>query len=187
MSNLKVSASPQPAMSTNPQPVVFAVDDTQRVSGLLQVPPAACACYVMAHGAGAGIGAFVHGELCERSRQSRHRHAALSVRLHGTRLQASGRAATCPRRRPRRSRGGIAPATRSCPVRRRQVLWWPHDFAKRKAYSAVARRPGPGFPGLSAASGGEPSVSCAEHLPTVQIPMLFLQGTRDEFAWICGQ
>src|SRR5919107_1993822 len=37
------------------QPVTIRIDDAQRVSGLLQAPPAARACYVLAHGAGAGM------------------------------------------------------------------------------------------------------------------------------------
>src|SRR5881296_3524382 len=40
---------------TTPQPVTIAVDDAQRVSGLLQAPSGARACYVLAHGAGAGM------------------------------------------------------------------------------------------------------------------------------------
>jgi len=38
-----------------PQAVTIAVDDALAVSGLLQVPRQARACYVLAHGAGAGI------------------------------------------------------------------------------------------------------------------------------------
>src|SRR5436190_17848799 len=41
--------------STSPQPVTITVNDARRVSGLLQAPPAARACYVLAHGAGAGM------------------------------------------------------------------------------------------------------------------------------------
>src|SRR5437762_3633117 len=37
------------------QLVTIIVNDAQRVSGLLQAPPAARACYVLAHGAGAGM------------------------------------------------------------------------------------------------------------------------------------
>jgi len=37
------------------KPVSIAVDDANSVSGLLQVPTKALACYVMAHGAGAGM------------------------------------------------------------------------------------------------------------------------------------
>src|SRR5438093_1283699 len=38
-----------------PELVSIAVDDQRRVSGLLQMAPAARACYVFAHGAGAGM------------------------------------------------------------------------------------------------------------------------------------
>src|SRR2546422_11428838 len=41
--------------SALPQPVTITVNDAQRVSGLLQVPTEARACYVLAHGAGAGM------------------------------------------------------------------------------------------------------------------------------------
>src|SRR6266511_2433177 len=42
-------------MKAGPQPVTVAVEDAQRVSGLLQTPRQARACYVIAHGAGAGM------------------------------------------------------------------------------------------------------------------------------------
>ena len=55
---------------TSPQPVTIAVDAAQSVSGLLQVPREARACYVVAHGAGAGMThpfmAAVANELAER-------------------------------------------------------------------------------------------------------------------------
>jgi hypothetical protein len=41
--------------STTPQPVTITVDDTRLVSGLLQAPKAARVCFVLAHGAGAGM------------------------------------------------------------------------------------------------------------------------------------
>src|SRR5207302_8763383 len=41
--------------SASPQPVTISVNDAQRVSGLLHAPPGARACYVLAHGAGAGM------------------------------------------------------------------------------------------------------------------------------------
>src|SRR5215831_17529727 len=37
------------------QPVTIAVSEQQRVSGLLCAPPEAKVCYVLAHGAGAGM------------------------------------------------------------------------------------------------------------------------------------
>src|SRR5947199_10869598 len=42
-------------MKAMAQPMTIAVGAADRVSGLLQVPPEAHACYVMAHGAGAGM------------------------------------------------------------------------------------------------------------------------------------
>src|SRR5438552_1616333 len=41
--------------STSAQPVLITVADEQHVSGLLQAPQEARACYVLAHGAGAGM------------------------------------------------------------------------------------------------------------------------------------
>src|SRR5439155_17502296 len=38
------------------QPVTISVDDAHRISALLLAPPKARACYVLAHGAGAGMG-----------------------------------------------------------------------------------------------------------------------------------
>src|SRR3954466_2917970 len=35
--------------------LTFAIDETRRVSALLQLPPAATTCFVLAHGAGAGM------------------------------------------------------------------------------------------------------------------------------------
>ena len=57
------------------QPVTIASTTTQHVSGLLQVPADARACYVFAHGAGAGHGAPVHG-----SRRAGARRRAASRR-----------------------------------------------------------------------------------------------------------
>src|SRR5262245_49521455 len=41
--------------SADPTPVTITVNDAQCVSGLLQAPPEARACHVLAHGAGAGM------------------------------------------------------------------------------------------------------------------------------------
>src|SRR5207302_8723209 len=44
-----------PKFDSTPQPVSITVEGEGRVSGLLQAPAAARACYVLAHGAGAGM------------------------------------------------------------------------------------------------------------------------------------
>src|SRR5258708_32735626 len=56
--------------SSDTKPVTISTDDTRHVSGLLQTPPWPRACYVLAHGAGAGMNhpflAVVAAELKER-------------------------------------------------------------------------------------------------------------------------
>jgi len=42
-------------VSSDAKPISLMLDDAVRVSGLLQAPPRARACYVLAHGAGAGM------------------------------------------------------------------------------------------------------------------------------------
>ena len=48
-------SAPRSSAALTARPVTIAVDVATTVSGLLQVPPNAWACYVMAHGAGAGM------------------------------------------------------------------------------------------------------------------------------------
>ena len=61
------------------------------------------------------------------------------------------------------------------------------SFGGRMTSTAQAEQPldgvhGLAFLGFPLHPPGKPSVSRAEHLFQVQVPMLFLQGTRDEFA-----
>ena len=155
----------------------------QRVSGLLQAPAKARACYVMAHGAGAGMAhpfmASFANDLAERG----HRHAcAISFRTWSAARSVPIR----PQLAHATVRAAVAAASRLRPraraVRRRQVLWRPHDVA-----SAGRRRRCPAC-AVSCSSDSRCirraslRTSARAHLFDVQIPMLFLQGTRDEFA-----
>lgn len=61
------------------------------------------------------------------------------------------------------------------------------SFGGRMTSTAQAEQPlegvrGLAFLGFPLHAPGKPSVARAEHLFEVQVPMLFLQGTRDEFA-----
>lgn len=61
------------------------------------------------------------------------------------------------------------------------------SFGGRMTSQAQAKAPLPGvrglvFLGFPLHPPGQPGTARAEHLSAVQIPMLFLQGTRDEFA-----
>jgi len=85
------------------KPISIIVSDTTHVSGLLQNPPAARACYVLAHGAGAGMD-HPFMENVKRARVARHCHVALSVSLHGARQQTA---------RPNAARADNGPFRRS--------------------------------------------------------------------------
>src|SRR5216110_1009614 len=61
------------------------------------------------------------------------------------------------------------------------------SFGGRMTSQAQAREPLPGvrglvFLGFPLHAPGRPGTARAEHLASVNVPMLFLQGTRDEFA-----
>ena len=161
-------------------------DDRRRRQGarrwLLQAPPGARACYVMAHGAGAGMTHPFMAAFAQRSRRARHRDAALPVSVHGAGVEASrfaqGRARDGPRR-GRRSVAARCPSSRCSPAGR--------SFGGRMTSQAQAASPLPGVRGLAFLGfplhpAGKPSDERATHLSDVRIPMLFLQGTRDELA-----
>ena len=166
---------------TSDQPVEITVDDARRVSGLLQMPERARACLVLAHGAGAGM-----------------RHPFLAA--VATELAAQG-IATLRYQFPymeRRSRRPDSPATCHATVRAAVIaaaalapamplFAGGKSFGGRMTSQAQSLDPLPGVRGLAFLGfplhpPGQPSESRAEHLARVQIAMLFLQGTRDDFA-----
>ena len=59
--------------SSDAEPVTVSVDDAVHVSGLLQAPPRARACYVLAHGAGAGM---THPFMAAVAKELAQRHIA---------------------------------------------------------------------------------------------------------------
>ncbi len=166
---------------TSDQPVEITVDDARRVSGLLQMPERARACLVLAHGAGAGM-----------------RHPFLAA--VATELAAQG-IATLRYQFPymeRRSRRPDSPDTCHATVRAAVVeaatlapaiplFAGGKSFGGRMTSQAQSVDPLPGVRGLAFLGfplhpPGQPSDSRAGHLARVQIEMLFLQGTRDDFA-----
>ena len=125
---------------------------TQQVSGLLLAPADARACYVLAHGAGAGMThpfmAAVAEGLAERGIATLRYQFPYMER--GS--QAARRAAARARDGARRGGGGRAAAARTAAVRRRQVVRRPHDLAGAGRVAAAGRAR-PRVPRLPAASG----------------------------------
>lgn len=82
-------------------------------------------------------------------------------------------------------REAVREAAKKAPAAR--LLAGGKSFGGRMTSQAQAREPLPGvrglvFFGFPLHPPGRPGVERAEHLSAIEIPMLFLQGTRDEFA-----
>lgn len=82
-------------------------------------------------------------------------------------------------------RKAVAEAARAYP--KLPILAGGKSFGGRMTSQAQAAMPMPGVRGLAffgfpLHAPGKPGIARAEHLTSVDVPMLFLQGTRDEFA-----
>jgi predicted alpha/beta-hydrolase family hydrolase len=167
--------------STDPQPVSISVDAARRVSGLLQAPRGARACYVVAHGAGAGMThpfmASIASGLAERR--------IVTLRYQFPYMERGSKRTDTPKVAQAAVRAAVAEAAHLLPD-------IPHfaggkSFGGRMTSQAQAESLLPGvrglvFLGFPLHPPGRPSDERGRHLFHVQIPMLFLQGTRDEFA-----
>ena len=161
--------------------VTIAVDDAHRVSGLLQVPRAARACYVLAHGAGAGMAhpfmAAIANELEQR--------AIATLRYQFPYMERGSKRPDSPKLAQATVRAAIAAATRLEP--KLALFAGGKSFGGRMTSQAQAEAPLRGvrglvFLGFPLHPPGRPSDERGQHLAAIKIPLLFLQGTRDEFA-----
>src|SRR3954468_4885433 len=161
--------------------LTLAVDENRSVSALLQLPPAATACFVLAHGAGAGMDhpsmVAVAAELAARS--------IATLRFQFPYMERGSRRPDPPPLCHATVRAAVAEAARLAPTL--VLIAGGRSFGGRMTSQAQAIEPLPGVKGLAFVGfplhpAGKPSAERAEHLREVKIPMLFLQGTRDELA-----
>jgi hypothetical protein len=160
--------------------VTFAGGEDQ-LSGLLLAPPAARAMYVLAHGAGAGmahpfLGAITAG-LAERG--------VATLRYQFPYMETKKRRPDPPAIAEAAVAAATAEAARLLPGI--PLFAGGKSFGGRMTSQATAHGLLPGMRGLAFLGfplhpPGKPSDTRAEHLAAVEIPMLFLQGTRDDFA-----
>ena len=159
--------------------LTLAVDAERRVSALLETPPDAFACYVLAHGAGAGMThpsmAMVAGELAERG--------IATLRYQFPYMEQGSKRPDPPALCHATVRAAIAEAGK----RKLPLIAGGRSFGGRMTSQAQAKAPLPdvlglAFLGFPLHPAGKPSDERAEHLSNVKIPMLFLQGTRDALA-----
>jgi predicted alpha/beta-hydrolase family hydrolase len=170
------------AMSiSDAQPVTIAVDQARNASGLLLTPPRARACYVLAHGAGAGMThpfmATVAAGLGERG--------IATLRYQFPYMEQRSKRPDPPKLAQATVRAAVAEAARLVPTL--PLVAGGKSFGGRMTSQAQALAPLPGvralvFLGFPLHPADKPSDERAAHLFEVQIPMLFLQGTRDALA-----
>jgi len=166
---------------TRSDAVTFEVDGIHVVSGLLQVPENAIACYVMAHGAGAGM---THPFMAAVADGLGERRIA-TLRYQFPSMEQGTRRPDKPALAHATVRAAIAAAARLTPSL--PLVAGGKSFGGRMTSQAQAEAPLPGvrglvFLGFPLHPAGKPSDERAKHLSEVRIPMLFLQGTRDTLA-----
>jgi len=161
--------------------LTLVIDETRSVSALLQLPSAATACFVFAHGAGAGM---EHPSMATVAQELADRGIA-TLRFQFPYMELRSRRPDPPPVCHATVRAAVSEAARLVPTL--PLFAGGRSFGGRMTSQAQAIEPLPGVQGLAFLGfplhpAGKPSDERAEHLSNVKIPMLFLQGTRDELA-----
>ena len=166
---------------TAPQSLTIDTGKAGSVSALLLSPNAPRACFVFAHGAGAGMThsfmeTFASG-LCERG--------IATLRYQFPYMEKRSKRPDAPAVAIATVRAAVTKAAEVFPGL--GLVAGGKSFGGRMTSQAQAAAPLPGVRGLAFVgyplhSAGKPSIDRAEHLAKVDLPMLFLQGTRDTLA-----
>ena len=161
--------------------MTIAIDGAESVSGLLLAPAGARSCYVMAHGAGAGM---THAFMAAAANELADRGIA-TLRYQFPYMERGSKRPDTPKVAHETVRAAVAEAARLVPGVR--LFAGGKSFGGRmtsqaQAASALRGVSGLVFIGFPLHPAGKPSDERARHLADVRIPMLFLQGTRDELA-----
>ena len=159
----------------------FVVQDGQSVSGHLLMPPGARACYVLAHGAGAGMEhPFMDGAARDLGALG-----IATLRYQFPYMQQRERRPDPPGLCHATVRAAVAEGARRAPAL--PLFAGGRSFGGRMTSQAQALAALPGVRGLAFLGfplhpAGKPSDTRARHLAEVRIRMLFVQGTRDALA-----
>jgi predicted alpha/beta-hydrolase family hydrolase len=157
------------------------VDAGPKVSARFELPANARACYVFAHGAGAGMDhPFMIAAACELGALS-----VATLRFQFPYMERGSRRPDPPPLCHAAVRAAVAEAARRAPAL--PLVAGGRSFGGRMSSQAQALAPLPGvrglvFLGFPLHPAGAPSEIRARHLFEVQIPMLFIQGARDALA-----
>lgn len=163
------------------QPITIDVNDTTRVSGLLEHPQDSKLCLVLAHGAGAGMR---HPFMAALSADLAARGVA-TLRYQFPYMERGEKRTDAPSLCHAAVRAAVAAAAQLMPSI--PLIAGGKSFGGRMTSQAQAAAPlatvrGLAFFGFPLHTADKPSIDRAAHLSKVTIPMLFLQGTRDNLA-----
>ena len=161
--------------------VTLEVDGAEPVTGLLIRPPGAVACYVFAPGAGAGM----DHSLMTSCADELARLGVATLRYQFPYMQRGSRRPDPPETCHATVRAAVRCANELRPAI--PLIAGGKSFGGRMTSQAQALSALPGVLGLAFLGfplhpSKEPSDARAHHLYDVKVPMLFLQGTRDELA-----
>ena len=161
--------------------LTFEVPGSGAVSALVERPADARLGYVLAHGAGAGM---THPFLEDMARRLAARGVA-TFRYQFPYMEAKRKRVDPPEVAIAAVRAAVWEA--SSRLAGLPLLAGGKSFGARMTSSAAAASALPGVRGLAFLGfplhpPGRPDTKRAEHLGRVDVPMLFLQGTRDDFA-----
>jgi predicted alpha/beta-hydrolase family hydrolase len=163
------------------RPITIPVDADTGVSALLDTCANPKAMYVLAHGAGAGM---KHSFMEAIATGLLDRDIA-SLRYQFPYMESGSRRPDPPQVCHATVRAAVQEAARLSP--NVPLYAGGKSFGGRMTSQAQASSPLPGvrgllFLGFPLHAAKKPSDTRAAHLADVKVPMLFLQGTRDEFA-----
>ena len=167
--------------AAGPQKLEIAVGKAGAVSALLIRPAQARACFVFAHGAGAGM---THSFM-EAAARGLADHGVASLRYQFLYMEKDSKRPDPPALAHAAVRAAVAEAARCCAGLR--LIAGGKSFGGRMTSQAQAASPLPDVHGLAFLGfplhpAGKPSDDRAKHLADIKIPMLFLQGTSDNLA-----
>ena len=164
-----------------PQSLNIDVGKAGSVSALLLGPDKPRACYVFAHGAGAGM---THSFMETFAKGLSERRIA-TLRYQFPYMEKASKRPDPPAVAQATVRTAVAKAAELFPGL--GLIAGGKSFGGRMTSQAQAGAPLPGVRGLAFVGfplhpAGKPSIERADHLDRIELPMLFLQGTRDTLA-----